>query len=148
MENKIIAKGDITINAPVQKVWKAITTPETVQTFMLGMKPVSTWEKGTELRWIGRHEEKPNDNARGIITVMEENKELQFTFYYPGYGYPDESAFYNTVVFRLQSASEGVTTVSVEQGDFSVFKEGQTFAEHSQSFWTAALAKLKEILEP
>ncbi len=86
---------------------------------MLGMQPKSDWKVGSELRWIGRHEEKPNDNARGIIQVMDANKTLQFTFYYPGYGYPDQAEYHNTVVFNL-SESNSQTSVDVEQGDFSV----------------------------
>jgi hypothetical protein len=39
------------------------------------------------------------------------------------------------------------TYVTVEQGDFSVFKEGEEFARHSQQFWDAALQKLKELAE-
>lgn len=146
MENKLIAKSTIKLNAPASKVWAALTTPETIQKVMLGMQPQSAWKVGSELRWIGRHKEKPNDNARGIIQVMDANKKLQFTFYYPGYGYPDQSEYYNTVSFNL-SESNNETNVDVEQGDFSVFKEGETFKGHSNTFWESSLKVLKELVE-
>lgn len=146
MENNLIAESTIKVNAPANKVWAALTTPETIQKVMLGMQPKSDWKVGSELRWIGRHEEKPNDNARGIIQVMDTNKKLQFTFYYPGYGYPDDPEYHNTVVFNL-SEFNNETTVDVEQGDFSVFKEGETFRDHSQTFWEGSLKILKELVE-
>jgi uncharacterized protein YndB with AHSA1/START domain len=146
MENKLIAKSTITIHAPVTNVWKTITNPATVQKIMLGMQPLSDWKEGSELRWIGRHEEKKDDNARGTILSMIKNKELKFTFFYPGYGYPDAPQYYNNVVFHL--AEKGNTTiVEVEQGDFSVFKEGETFLGHSQTFWDASVKILKDIAE-
>ena len=146
MNNPLIAKGMITVNAPANKVWSTITNPETLQQIMLGMQPKSDWKVGSELRWIGRHEEKPNDNARGTIQVLDPNKTFSFTFFYPGYGYADVAENYNTVTFVL-SEGNNVTTVEVSQGDFSVFKEGETFRNHSQTFWDAALKKLKEVVE-
>lgn len=63
-------------------MWAALTTPETIQEIMLGMKPQSDWKVGSELNWKGRHKENPNDNAKGIIQVMDVNKKLQFSFFF------------------------------------------------------------------
>jgi aryl-alcohol dehydrogenase-like predicted oxidoreductase len=41
--------------------------------------------------------------------------------------------------------SPSQTTVDVEQGDFSVFREGETFRSHSQTFWESSLKILKEL---
>jgi len=146
MNQELTAKHSITVKATGQKVWTVITSPETLQQVMLGMQPKSEWTVGAELRWIGRHEEKPGDNAKGIIEQMEPAKRLQFTFFYPGYGYPDQEQNYNTVVFNLIE-EDNQTTVNVEQGDFSVFKDGATYREHSQRFWEAALQVLKTLAE-
>src|SRR3954469_22681451 len=116
MEGTLVAKSTIDVNAPASRVWSVLTNPISLQQVMLGMQPKSDWKVGGELRWIGRHEEKPDDNAKGIIQIMTTNKKLQFTFYYPGYGYADEPRNYNTVLFML-SAKGSVTTVEVEQGD-------------------------------
>ena len=75
-----------------------------------------------------------------------ENKELKFTFFYAGYGYPDEPKYYNTVVFHL-TAKGNETLVETEQGDFSVFKEGETFITHTRTFWNDAVKILKELAE-
>jgi hypothetical protein len=77
---------------------------------------------------------------------MDPDKIFSFTFFYPGYGYADVAENYNTVTFIL-SESDDTTTVEVTQGDFSVFKEGETFKNHSQTFWDSALTKLKEVVE-
>ena len=146
MNNRIKASAAVDIEADRNKVWEILTTPGKVKQFMLGMQPKSDWKEGSELRWQGRHEEKPDDNARGTIVTMEEGSRLAYTFYYPGYGYPDREEYYNLVSFELQPL-ETKTLVTVEQGDFSVFKEGEEFAKHSTQFWVAALQKLKELAE-
>lgn len=145
-ETKLVAKSSLSINATSGKVWEALLNPVKLQTIMLGMKPVSDWKVGSELRWIGRHAEKPNDNAKGTIEIIDPARKFQFTFYYPGYGYPDIPENYNTVLFIL-SETGATTLVTVEQGDFAVFKEGETFRGHSQNFWEASLKILKAVAE-
>lgn len=146
MNNRIKANATVDIAADRNKVWQLLTEPGKVQQFMLGMQPQSDWKVGSELRWQGRHEEKPDDNARGKLVTMEAGSRLAYTFYYPGYGYPDQDEYYNLVSFELLPLENG-TLVKVEQGDFSVFKEGEEFAKHSTQFWDMALQKLKELAE-
>lgn len=146
MGNNLTAKGSIAINVPAGKVWTIITDPAALQKIMLGMQPASDWKVGSELRWIGRHEEKPGDNAKGTIQIMDPGKTFQFTFYYPGYNYPDQPEYYNTVSMNLSEVNNQ-TRVDVEQGDFSVFKQGEVFRDHSQGFWEAALKILKDLAE-
>lgn len=146
MKKDLFAKSAITIKSTPGKVWQLITQEASLQKIMMGMKPISDWKVGSEIRWIGRHAEKPDDNARGIIEIMNPSEKLQFTFYYPGYGYPDSPEYYNTVSFTI--TDEGISThVQVSQGDFSVFKDGGTYCSHSQEFWNAVLQTLKQIAE-
>jgi len=146
MDKILTTKSSITINAPVGAVWNAIIDPVTIKNFMMGMQAISSWKVGDELRWIGRHEEKPEDNAKGTIINMEPGKQLTYTFYYPGYGYPDQPEFYNTINYDLEAIGDK-TVLTVQQGDFSVFEKGETFVQHSQMFWDQVLINLKEVLE-
>ena len=146
MSNPLIAKSAITINAPINLVWDLITNSDQIRKFMLGMEAVSDWKVGGELRWIGRHEERPNDNARGIIKKMDPGRQLSYTFFYPGYGYPDEPQNYNLVIYDLEVVHDR-TTISVQQGDFSIFKDGETMRGHSQQFWEHVLKNLKGLAE-
>lgn len=146
MKQTLTAKSTVLINAPASKVWETVTNPIAIKEFMMGMEAISTWKEGEELRWKGRHEEKPEDNAKGEIITIKPYTKLVYTFYYPGYGYPDEPTYYNQVVYTLKPTGLN-TTVSVKQGDFSVFKEGEIFLGHTQSFWDGAIQKLKELVE-
>lgn len=89
MKEQLISKKSIALNAPVSKIWKIITTDDTVSIFMLGMKPVTDWQQGSAINWIGRHEGQENNMAKGVITAIIPEQELQYTFFYGGYGHAD-----------------------------------------------------------
>lgn len=146
MVKNITATSEIIIDADPGRVWQVLINPENVQTYMLGMEPQSDWKAGSELRWKGRHEEKPDDNARGKILEMTPGRNFSYSFYYPGYGYPDEPAYYNQVSLQLEEAGNS-TKIIAQQGDFAVFKEGEEFVKHTRQFWDVALQKIKELTE-
>ena len=43
------------INAPVEKVWKAITTPELIAKYLYGTKVNSDWKEGGSITYDGVH---------------------------------------------------------------------------------------------
>jgi uncharacterized protein YndB with AHSA1/START domain len=147
MTKKLIAQSTITIQAPVQQVWSALINPNTIKRYMHGMEAVSDWKTGSTLIWIGKPGEKDEEHAKGTITKIEAEKTLHYTFFFPGYGLPDEDANYNRVEYVITPVSATETKLSVSQGDFAVFPNGETYRNHSQSFWENALAILKSLLE-
>jgi uncharacterized protein YndB with AHSA1/START domain len=46
MSKGLIAKASISINAPVGKVWDALTNPEAIKQYMFGTNVISDWKKG------------------------------------------------------------------------------------------------------
>ena len=71
MENEMyIAKVSTTINAPITKVWDALTNPEIIRQFMFGTEVVSEWSKGSPIVWKGTWEGKPYED-KGVILAIE-----------------------------------------------------------------------------
>jgi uncharacterized protein YndB with AHSA1/START domain len=147
MKNELRAQSTIIIEAPVHEVWAALINPVTIKKYMHGMEAISEWKAGSTLVWIGKPDEKEEEHAKGTIIKIETEKTLQYTFFFPGYGLPDEDNYYNRVEYTVTQASPTETKLSVSQGDFSVFPNGETYLNHSQSFWTTALSTLKSLLE-
>ena len=58
MNQLLIVKNTITINAPASKVWDALTNPEQTKKYMFGCETVSDWRKGSPLLWKGNYEGK------------------------------------------------------------------------------------------
>lgn len=57
--NNLIAKVEITINAPATKVWEALTKPEIIKQYMFGTNVVSDWKVGSTVVWKGECQGKP-----------------------------------------------------------------------------------------
>ena len=147
MKKQLIAKKTIDINAPITKVWNVITTNESVTVFMLGMKPQTDWKEGSAITWIGRHEGAEHNMAKGIIQEFSPNKKLQYSFFYGGYGHADIPEHYQTIILALKSLNDNLTNLTAQQGDFSIFDDGETYVQHANDFWSQAVLKIKELSE-
>ncbi len=143
----LISEHTVTIQAPVAKVWSVITNSETVEQFMLGMKPQTSWQLSAAMNWMGRHEGKEKDMAKGSITHLIPEALLEYTFFYGGYGYADIPGNYQTVRFALNKINENSTLINISQGDYAVFKDGATYLQHANDFWQKSIQKLKDICE-
>jgi uncharacterized protein YndB with AHSA1/START domain len=147
MKRELVAKKNIAINANVSKVWNIITTDESVTVFMLGMKPMTDWKNGSSLNWIGRHKGEEHNMAKGTIKELSPNQKLQYSFFYAGYGDADIPENYQTVTLELEVINEKQTGLKVQQGDYSIFKDGETYLKHANDFWEQAVTKIKELAE-
>ena len=47
MKNNIATKVKTTINAPVSKVWDALTNPETIKQYFFGTDTITDWRAGS-----------------------------------------------------------------------------------------------------
>jgi uncharacterized protein YndB with AHSA1/START domain len=47
--NELGASGSITIGAPIDEVWKAITTPDLIKQWFFGVDTESDWKPGGHL---------------------------------------------------------------------------------------------------
>jgi uncharacterized protein YndB with AHSA1/START domain len=147
MKDPMIAKKSIEIDAPLSTVWQVITDDKSIVTFMLGMKPLTDCKEGSQLNWIGRHEEQEQNMAKGHILDLKPNERLSYSFFFPGYGHADIPEHYQVIVLRLEKATEEKTILHAQQGDFSVFDEGATYVQHANDFWEQAVRKIKELAE-
>ncbi|WP_297044041.1 SRPBCC domain-containing protein [Thermoflavifilum sp.] len=54
MNNNLIARASITINAPAEKVWSASVNPEAIKQFMFGRNVATDWRVGNPITWKGK----------------------------------------------------------------------------------------------
>ena len=66
MNNNIIAKTSITINASKANVWNALINPEAIQKYMFGTNVVSDWKEGDAIIWRGEWQGKSYAD-KGVI---------------------------------------------------------------------------------
>jgi uncharacterized protein YndB with AHSA1/START domain len=141
MNKGLIAKASISINAPVGKVWDALTNPEVIKQYMFGTDAISDWTEGNPIVWKGNWQGKKYED-RGVILKLEPERLIQYNHFSPLSGKPDLPENYHTVTVELMS-NGAKTTVSLSQDN----NETEQAQEHSEKNWKMMLGGLKKLLE-
>ncbi len=137
----LIAKASTTVDAPIAKVWDALTNPEVIKKFMFGTEAVSEWKEGSPIVWKGTWEGKPYED-KGVILNVEPQRMLRYSHFSPLSGAPDVPENYHTLTYELSEKGDG-TLVVLSQDNNSTEEE----RDHSQGMWEKMLASLKKVVE-
>ena len=136
-----IAKAETTIEAPADKVWNALTNPETIKKYMFGTTVTSDWKEGSKIVWKGEWEGKQYED-KGKILNIEPKKQLQYSHFSPQTGLDDIPENYHIVTIDLEE-NDNQTIVTLTQDN----NADEKAKEHSEKNWKMMLASLKKLLE-
>lgn len=137
----VIAKAEIDIDAPAEKVWKALTDADVIERYFFGSRVETDWRPGSEIKWKGEWQGRAYED-KGRVLEVEPNRLLKLTHFSPLSGVPDRPENYHTLVFTLAGRGDS-THVSLTQDN----NKDETEAEHSTQNWRAMLGGLKKIVE-
>jgi uncharacterized protein YndB with AHSA1/START domain len=140
MDKHLKLSESISINAPVAKVWAAITDKALIKEYFFGTDVTSDWKVGSPVIWSGEWEGQHYEE-KGEILAKEQDKKLSFT--YLSSGKEDKPENYSIIVYTLDSNGNGSTGFTVSQENF----ESQETCDHSRNNWQQVLAGLKKVAE-
>lgn len=141
MTDKLLARVSITINASAVKVWKAITTPESIKKYLMGTTVTTNWKEGSPISYEGEYKGKKYQD-KGVIKKVDPGRVLQSTYWSSMGGKEDRPENYNLVTYNL--CEDGKETFVTLTQDNVLSKEEK---EHVTDNWTSVLKKLKEVVE-
>jgi uncharacterized protein YndB with AHSA1/START domain len=141
MNETYLAKVSISIDAPREKVWEALTKPELIKQYLFGTQVTTDWQVGSPITYKGVWEGKAYED-KGVVLQVEPGKLLVSTFWSSLSGVPDLPENYQTVRYELASENGG-TRLSLTQ-DNNDSEEG---AKHSEQNWEMVLEGLKRLVE-
>ena len=141
MNENRIAKATILINAPVSKVWDALTKPELIKAYLFGTDVTTDWKVGSPITYRGVWEGKPYED-KGKVLQVEPGKRIVSTFWSALSGDPDQPEYYKNVQYEL-SDQGGATQLTVTQDKNNSEEE----AQHSSQNWQMVLEGIKKLLE-
>ena len=141
MDKNLIATAATTVNAPKEKVWKALVDPVAIKQYMFGTNVVSEWKEGSPIVWKGEWQGRAYED-KGMILQLKPERKLQYTHFSPLSGLPDKAENYHTVTIEL-SAEGNQTSISLSQDN----NETEEAKVHSEKNWEMMLAELKRYLE-
>ncbi|MGH7233890.1 MAG: SRPBCC family protein [Candidatus Saccharimonadales bacterium] len=134
--------ASIDINAPVEKVWDALTNPEVIKKYLFDTNTVTSWEVGSQIVWQGVWEGKPYKD-KGVVLDFQPNKLLKTTHWSPMAGTEDKPENYHVVTYELQTRGD-VTLLVITQSNNSTQEDADSMAEKG---WKPILQTLKSLLE-
>ena len=141
MKNNYVAKAEVEIDAPTNRVWDALVNPEKIKQYMFGTNVASDWKEGSPIVWKGEWKGKAYED-KGVIRKLQLERMLQYSHFSPLSGQPDKPENYHLVTIEL--SGEGPRTrVSLSQ-DNNATEEAR---KHSEENWKMMLANLKKLFE-
>jgi uncharacterized protein YndB with AHSA1/START domain len=108
MENKLKCEATVKINAPVTKVWQALTTADSVKQYFFGNEVITDWNVGSSIIFKG---EWKNEEylGRGIILNRVPYRLFRFSYWSSLSGLENKSENYLHVTYRLAEENEEYT---------------------------------------
>ncbi len=147
--NPLFVKNNITINAPADKVWKALVDLLLTKKYMFGCEIISDFKVGSPFLWRGVFDGKEIIAVKGNVVDIEKGKQLAFTAFDPNSTIEDIPENYTTITYQLSAEKNG-TKLSVMQGDFATVAEGEKrYAEvyNNGDGWNPILVQIKDLVE-
>jgi uncharacterized protein YndB with AHSA1/START domain len=141
MKSDITGRASVMINAPVEKVWEAVTKPELIKKYFFNTDTHTEWKVGKPIRFTGTYNGK-NYEDKGTVLGIEQNKFIQYTYWSSMSGIEDKPENYVTVTYRLSEQGEQ-TRLEVTQENIPDEKT----KEHSEENWKIVLNNLKRMVE-
>jgi uncharacterized protein YndB with AHSA1/START domain len=141
MANKLVSKSSITINAPINKVWQALTDPAMIKEYLFGTTTITDWKKGSPISYEGEWEGKKYKDKGTIIDIVPE-KLLHTNYWSSMGGKEDKPENYNNVIYELEPRN-AQTIITISQDNI----ENEAQLEHMKQNWSIVLEGMKKLLE-
>ena len=141
MEQKLVSKSSTIINAPVNKVWEALTNPSLIKQYLFGTNTITDWKKGSPITYEGEWEGKAYKDKGKIVDIIPE-KLLHTTYWSSIGGKEDKPENYNNVIYEVKPENGG-TLITISQDNIA----NEAEQEHMNQNWGMVLQSMKKMLE-
>lgn len=139
---KIELNKSYKIDAPVSKVWDALTNPKIIKEYFFGTEAISDWKKGSAIIYKGTWDGKEYEDKGKIIDLIPE-KYLQLSFWSSLSGKPNQPENYILHSYQLEPKDVGTELILTQEGDFDQ-EEKRKIAWKN---WDIVIDGMKKIVE-
>lgn len=129
-----------TINAPIEKVWNALTNPEMVKQYFFGSNQETDWKVGSEILWTGEYEGTIYKDKGAVLEYLP-NQKLSYSYLSSWNGLEDKPDNYLFVSYEVQPTENG-TELTITQSNYDEEK-----IQHSIENWAVVIDGLKKLVE-
>jgi len=140
MQTDFKAEYKTIINASLEKVWDALTHPETIKQYFFGTQLITDWKIGSPVLFQGEWEGK-SYNDKGTVLEYIENEKLAYSYLSTWSGKEDQPENYLWVYYEVNRI-EDKTELTVQQSNYD-----QERAIDSVDNWEALIDEMKKLIE-
>jgi uncharacterized protein YndB with AHSA1/START domain len=141
MPNALETTHSVTVEAPAEKVWDALTTPDLIKQWFFGVDTETDWKEGSTIVHRGEWQGKPYED-KGRIVKLDPPHTFVHTHWSPMSKVPDSEENYQEVTWSL-AEKDGKTTLTVGEVNLPS-EEAKSVSDQS---WPMVLDNLKKLLE-
>ncbi|MBC5839605.1 SRPBCC family protein [Flavobacterium muglaense] len=128
------------INAPLEKVWDALTNPEIVKQYFFGTELLTNWEIGSDIVFQGEWEGQKYKDP-GKVLEYSHNEKLAYSYLSNWSGKEDKPENYLWVCYEVKPIDNG-TELTISQTNYD-----EERAKHSETNWASLIDGMKKIIE-
>ena len=128
------------INAPLEKVWDALTNPEIVKQYFFGTELLTNWEIGSDIVFQGEWEGQKYKDP-GKVLEYSHNEKLAYSYLSNWSGKEDKPENYLWVCYEVKPIDKG-TELTISQTNYD-----EERAKHSETNWASLIDGMKKIIE-
>jgi uncharacterized protein YndB with AHSA1/START domain len=148
MSKEMKVENTVQINAPMAKVWEALTESFWTKQYMFNCSVESDWKQGSPVIWKMQHEGQEIIPVKGHVEEIVPGSRLKYSVIDPGMDIPDIPENYLHVTYILTQAG-GQTELKVIQDGYEHAAKGDERYQEAVNAggWSSILAVIKELLE-
>ena len=140
MQTNHLSTYQTVVNAPIEKVWDALTNREIVKQYFFGSDQVTDWKVGSPIVWTGEYEGTTYTD-KGTVLEFVPNKKLVFSYLSSWANREDKPENYLRVSYDVKPVETG-TALTITQTNYDEEK-----VRHSEENWAAVIDGLKKLVE-
>ncbi len=141
MIKDLVLTKSLNINAPIAKVWEALTNPELIKIYFFDTECITDWQKGSPIIYKGIWEGKSYED-KGNVLDIEKEKFILCNYWSSFSGTEDIPENYFEIKYELAIADHG-TTLTITQSGFKT----EEALKHSEANWEQVMNGMKKMLE-
>ena len=132
----------IVINAPISKVWDALTNPAIIKEYLFGTETITDWKVGSEVIFQGEYQgHKYRD--KGLVIENTLNSVLSYRYWTAFSGLEDKPENYSLVTYTLADEGNDHVKLTWTQNGFA----NEAGYNHSETGMDAFLQNIKQMIE-
>jgi uncharacterized protein YndB with AHSA1/START domain len=128
------------INAPLERVWEALTDAKIVKQYFFGTDLVTSWKVGEPIYYQGEWEGKPYKD-KGIVLEYDHQKRLAYSYLSSWSGKEDLQENHLWVCYEVEPTETG-TALTIYQSNYS-----EELAGHSEGNWASLMNEMRKLIE-